>query len=70
MLETFIALIVCAHILQRKKTEKHEKVCKDHDYCYVEMPNEGNKILKYNRVEKSMKHPFTKWVIKKAPKIN
>ena len=28
------------------KLEKHERVCGDHDYSYVEMPNEDNKILK------------------------
>ena len=26
-------------------------VCKNHDYCDVEMPNEGNKIFKYNHGE-------------------
>ena len=31
---------------------------KNHDYSYVEMPNEDNKILKYNHGEKSMKVPF------------
>ena len=40
------------------KFEKHYKVCKNHDYCYVEMPNEDYKILKYNLVERSMKIPF------------
>ena len=30
------------------KLEAHKKVCENHDYCYVEMPNEDNKILKYN----------------------
>ena len=39
------------------KLEKHENVCNDHDYCYVEMPND-NKILKYNHGEKSLKAPF------------
>ena len=29
-----------------------------HDYCYVEMPEKDNKILKYNYGEKSMKDPF------------
>ena len=33
-------------------------MCNDHDYCYVEMPDEGNKILKYNHGEKSMRVPF------------
>ena len=31
---------------------------KKHDYCYVEMPERDNKILKYNYGEKSMKVPF------------
>ena len=40
-----------------KKLRKHEKVCNDHDYCYVELPNEDKKILKYNHGEKLMKAP-------------
>ena len=40
------------------KLKKHEKVCKDHDYCYVKMPDEDKKILKYNPGEKSLKVPF------------
>ena len=36
------------------KLKKHKKVCENHDYCYVEMPKEDNKILKYNHGEKSM----------------
>ena len=39
------------------KLETHEKVCENHDYCYVEMPKEDNKILKYNQGQKSMKVP-------------
>ena len=38
-----------------KKLKKHENVFNDHDCCYVEMPNEENKILKYNHGKKSMK---------------
>ena len=41
------------------KLKKHKKVCENHDYCYVEMPEEDNKILKYNHREKSMIVPFT-----------
>ena len=40
------------------KIKKDEKVCNDHDYCYVEMPNEDDKILKYNFGEKSLKAKF------------
>ena len=49
----------CFHSYSTKnKIKKHEKVCNDHDYCYVEMSAEHNKILKYNHGEKSMKAPF------------
>ena len=27
-------------------------------YCHVEMPNEDNKIIKYNQGEKSIRSPF------------
>ena len=40
------------------KLKKHYNVYKNHDYCYVEMPEEDNIILKYNHGEKSMKYPF------------
>ena len=30
------------------KLKKHYNACKNHDYCYVEMPKEDNNILKYN----------------------
>ena len=29
-----------------KKLKKDERVCNDQDYCYVEMPNEYDKMLK------------------------
>ena len=29
--------------ITKNKLEKHERVCSDHDYCYVEMPHEDNK---------------------------
>ena len=46
----------CFHSNSTKnKLKKHEKVCNDHDYCYVKMPDEFNEILKYNHGEKSLK---------------
>ena len=45
-------------IQHKRKLKKHEKLCNDHDYCYVEMSDEDNKILKYNHGEKSMRVPF------------
>ena len=41
------------------KLKMHKNVCENHDYCYVKMPEEDIKILKYNHGEKSMKLPFT-----------
>ena len=46
----------CFHSYRTKeKLKKHEKVCNDHDYCYVEMPDEGNKILKIQLWRKVIK---------------
>ena len=42
----------------KEKLEKHEKLCNDHDYCYIEIPNDDNKILKYNHGGKSLKAPL------------
>ena len=47
----------CAYTTENK-LESHKKICENHDYCCIEMPNEDNKILKYNHGEKSMKAPF------------
>ena len=49
----------CFHLYSTKyKLKKYERVRYDHDYCYVEMPNEDNKILKYNHGDKSFKALF------------
>ena len=49
----------CFHSYNAKNTlRKHEKVCYDHYYCYVEIPKEDNKILKYSHGEKSLRVPF------------
>ena len=49
----------CFHSCRTEnKFEKHKNVCEEHNYCYVEMPNEDNKILEYNHREKPMKVPF------------
>ena len=42
----------------KKRLEKHERICKDHDFCHVKMPNENNEILKYNPGEKLLKVSF------------
>ena len=46
----------CFHSFRtEKKLKKHKTVRENYDSCYVEMPKEDNKILKYNYGEKSMK---------------
>ena len=42
-----------------KKLRKHERICNDHDFCHLKMPDEDDKILKYIPGEKSLKVPFT-----------
>ena len=37
----------CFHSFRTEnKLKKHKIVCENHDYCYVEMPKEYNKISK------------------------
>ena len=52
----------CLNFFSSFKTENavkiYENVCRDHDYCCIEMPNKENNILKYNLGEKSMKIPL------------
>ena len=57
-MEIFIASFVFTHLEQKINLKKHKNICENHDYCYVEMTKENNKILKYNHGEKSMKVPF------------
>ena len=40
------------------KLRKHEKICNDHDFRHLKMPDEDNKILKYVPGEKSLRVPF------------
>ena len=56
--EDFYSLNCFHSYTTEKKLKKHKNVCKNHNYCYVEMPKEDNKVLKYNQGEKSMKVPF------------
>ena len=49
----------CFHAYRTKtKLETHKKICENHDYYHAEMPNEDNKIIKYNQEEKSIKSLF------------
>ena len=49
----------CFHSFRTKNVlKKHQDVSKDHDYCYIEMPNKDNNISKYNLGEDFMRTPF------------
>ena len=41
-----------------RKLRKHKRICNDHDFCYLKIPDEDNNILKYVPGEKSLKVPF------------
>ena len=40
------------------KLKKHERVCNNHDYCHVDIPEESKNILKYSPGDKSLNVPF------------
>ena len=40
------------------KLRKHERICKNHDFCYLKMSDEDIKILTYIPGKKSLKVPF------------
>ena len=49
----------CFHVyITKNKLEAHKRICKNHDYCHIEMPTKDNKIIIYNQGEKSIKSQF------------
>ena len=49
----------CFHLYRTlNKLKKHERIFNNHDYCYVDMQEEGKYILKYSPGDKSLKAPF------------
>ena len=56
--EDFYCLNCFCTYATKNKLEEHKRICKNNKYCHVEMPNEENKIIKYNQGEKSIKSPF------------
>ena len=56
--EDFYCLNCFCAYTTKNKLEEHKKICENNKYCHVEMPNEDNKIIKYNQGEKSIKSPF------------
>ena len=45
----------CFPYTTEKKLKKHERKCKDHDFCHIKVSDEDNKTLKYIPGEKSSK---------------
>ena len=56
----------CLNCLHSFRTDnalkRHERLCKNNDYCHVKMPTKINKNLKYSHGEKSLKVTFTIYV--------
>ena len=52
----------CLNCLQsyrtKTKLKKHEKICKNHDFCYLKVPDVDNNILESKPGKKSLKHAF------------
>ena len=44
------------------KLKKHEKICNNHDYCHIDMPEEDKNILKYSPGDKLLKAVFIIYV--------
>ena len=44
------------------KLKKHEKICNNHDYCHIDMPEEDKNILKYSPGDKLLKALFIVYV--------
>ena len=47
----------CLHLYRTKsKLKKHEKTCKNHDFCHPKMPDANNNILESEPGKKLLKH--------------
>ena len=57
-MEIFIVLNCFHPYTTEKKLRKHERICNDHDFCHLKMPDECNKIFKNIPGEKQLKVPF------------
>ena len=44
------------------KLKRHERLCNNHDYCHVDMSEEGKNTLKYHRRDKLLRVPFIIYV--------
>ena len=50
----------CLHSYRTiSKLKKHEKICENHDFCHLKMPDADNNILQSKPGKKSLKNAFT-----------
>ena len=61
--ENFYCLKCFNSYTTKSKLKEHEEICNNHDSCRLEMPNWINKMLGHNPGEKSLKAPFTNYLI-------
>ena len=53
-----VIIINCPHLFgTENKLKVYENVCKNHDYCYIKICENGKNTLKYNHAE-NMKVSF------------
>ena len=45
--------------ITENKLRSHDVICKNHDYCWVELSEEGNNILRYIQEEEAINVSFT-----------
>ena len=57
--EGFYCLNCFNSYTSKNKLKEHEEICNNHDSYRIEMPNQVEKILKYNPGEKSIKTLLT-----------
>ena len=48
----------CFHSYTTEEKLKKKRICENHDFFYLKMPDEDKKILKYIPGKKSLKVPF------------
>ena len=46
----------------KSKLKKHEKICKNYDFCHLKMPDANKNILESKPGKKSLKHVFVIYV--------
>ena len=52
-------MLNCFHsYTTENKLKKHEKICNEHDFCFLRLLDDDKKIFSYVPGKKSLKSPF------------